>query len=224
MLLNLEHFLIKDMRLLSIIIFLCISIFSFSQQKKISTTYDMNQNVTHVYFSLGDVFTIKLHTTEEHQIRIQTSSEGEYASHFVITEKHINSTLNFEGKIAFTFPNHQDKLSAHKLHAIVVNIWVPENLNIVIQTDIGNVSASGKHESLLIETVSGDSYLAQLSGLIKVDTLSGDISLAADKGLVSTTTNSGKIDAVSLPPGESTFELKTNKGNINIRKLSDVKE
>lgn len=189
-----------------------------------SATYDLNQNITHIYFNLNDVFTIKLHTTKDHQIKMNASSEGEYANHFIITEKHTNNTLNFEGKIAFTFPNYQDKLSAHKIHAIVVDVWVPEKLNIIIQTDIGNIFASGKHETLLIETVSGDSYLTNVSGAIKVNALSGNISLAVDSGLVSVITNLGVIDRVLLPIGPSTFELNTNKGDINVKKYSDVKE
>ena len=49
------------------------------------TTYAVNQDVTHVYFGLDDVFTIRLHTLQqEMQVRIQASSEGEYANHFVI--------------------------------------------------------------------------------------------------------------------------------------------
>jgi hypothetical protein len=190
---------------------------SFSQ-KKTEHVIIIDDTVTHLMFDFDNVFTIKLSSTKSNQIIIKSISEGEYANHFVITEKRENRTLHISGNIAFTFPNNQDKLSAHKVHAIAVEILVPEHLKIFVSSDIGNVSIMGKYNTLGTNLRSGTCYINNVLGDFSIKTVTGDINLTANSGVVNAVSKSGTITQEALPNGKSNFQLKTAKGNIKIAK------
>jgi len=191
--------------------------FGFSQ-KKTQNIFTIDDTVSHLIFDLDNVFTIKLSSTKSNKVIIKAISEGEYANHFVITKKQENHTLYVSGNIAFTFPNNQDKLSAHKVHAIAVEIFVPEHLRTLISSDIGNTSITGGYVSLGTNLHSGDCYLNNVSGDFDIKTVDGDISLTTNSGVINAISKTGTITQEVLPNGKSSFELKTAKGNINIVK------
>ena len=191
--------------------------FSFSQ-KKTEHVIAIDETVTHLIFDFDNVFTIKLSSTKSNQIIIKSISEGEYANHFVITQKRENKTLHISGNIAFTFPNNQDKLSAHKVHAIAVEILVPEHLKILVSSDIGNVSIMGKYNTLGTNLRSGNCYINNVLGDFSIKTVTGDINLTTNSGVVNAVSKSGTITQEALPNGKSNFQLKTAKGNIKIAK------
>jgi len=191
--------------------------FGFSQ-KKTQNIFTIDDTVSHLIFDLDNVFTIKLSSTKSNKVIIKAISEGEYANHFVINKKQENHTLYVSGNIAFTFPNNQDKLSAHKVHAIAVEIFVPEHLRTLISSDIGNTSITGGYVSLGTNLHSGDCYLNNVSGDFDIKTVDGDISLTTNSGVINAISKTGTITQEVLPNGKSSFELKTAKGNINIVK------
>jgi len=118
-----------------IYIFLITFTVGFSQ-KKTEQVITIDEAVTHLMFDLDNVFTIKVSTSKSNQVFIKAISEGEYANHFVITQKEQHHNLTIKGVIAFTFPNKQDKLSVHKVHAIAVEIIVPEHLKTFVSSNI----------------------------------------------------------------------------------------
>jgi len=191
--------------------------FVFSQ-KKVAHVMTIDDAITHVLFDLDNVFTIKLSSTKSNQVLIKGISEGEYANYFVINEKRENQILYITGNIAFTFPNNQDKLSTHKVHAITVEILVPEHLDIGVSSDIGNISIMGKYRALETNLFSGNCYLNKVLGNFDIKTVSGDINLTAKSGQLVAVSKSGTITQEELPVGKSSFQLKTAKGNINIVK------
>jgi len=205
------------MRVLSCILMLfCATVFA---QKEISHTFFIDQGVRVLYFNLNNVFQIKVHTVATHQVKISAQSEGEYANYFVLTEQKKGNMFVISGNITFTFPNFQDKLSAHKMHAISVEIWVPRNLQIVLHSDVANVKASGNYNSFYADLASGNCFLTNIQGRISASSVFGDIFLFANTGNLITETNLGVVSKVKLEKGKSTYLLKTNKGNITVKKI-----
>jgi len=197
-------------------------------QKEISHTISVTPQLKTVYFTLNSVSEISIHTTTNQEnnllsslpsITISAHSEGEYANHFIINEKETATALNIDGDIAFTYPNYQDKLSAHKVHAISVKIRVPEGLQVIVQSDIGNVKVSGGFESFRADLASGNCFLKDMEGNITASSVSGNIYLQANSGKLVTETNSGRVRVVNLSEGTSIFNLKTNNGNITVNRI-----
>ncbi len=185
-------------------------------QKIIEKVITVDKVISTVIINLEHVFSIHLKSTTANIISLKAISEGEYAPHFIITEKCDKKTINLSGSIAFTYPNNQDKLSAHKVHAITIEIEVPEHLKTTINSDIGNLSATGRYKGLVTKFMSGNCTLNDVSGNITIHTVNGDIYLVANSGKVVTETKTGLVKKEALVAGNSIFELKTTKGNINI--------
>lgn len=193
-----------------------LSVLFSNAQKKTEKTLVLDTGISTIELDLEHVFTINLESTSSANITIKAVSEGEYANHFVITQNSIGNKMVISGRIAFTFPNNQDKLSAHKVHAIAIEISVPESVNIIINSDIGNLDAKGQFKSLTTNFMSGNCVLTDVSGGLLIQTVNGSITLTAKNGIVIPETKSGIIIQEQLVKGNSVFKLKTTKGNINI--------
>jgi len=189
--------------------------FSFSQ-KKVTKTIAIPETVSAVNIDLDEVFTISLNTHNDNTITFSATSEGEYANHFVITEKVADAIIDIKGSISFTFPNKQDKLSAHKVHAVSVTITVPERLYTYLKSNIGNLSVQGNFKLLATDFLSGNCYLENTSGNINIQTVNGNISLMAKNGLINASTKTGKLVQEEIPLGGNKYSLKSINGNINV--------
>ncbi len=205
------------MKTIILILLLCSQ--SLFSQKEISHIIGVDAELKTIYFTLNSVYDISIRTTQKQEISIIAFSEGEYANYFSINETRTTSTLNIKGDTTFIFPNFQDKLSVHKQHVISVVIWVPEKLNVILQSDIGNVKASGTYKSLITDSDSGNCFLKAVKGSITASSVSGAIYLSAKNGSVTTQSNTGSVVLADLPKGTTTYHLKTNKGNITVTKI-----
>lgn len=202
------------MKFITSIIFLC-ALFSHAQ-KKIEKTIVLSEHISTVVFDLEQVFSINLKSSNKPTVNIIAISEGEYANHFVVIDNTKENVITVTGKVGFTFPNDQDKLSAHKVHAITLQVTVPEDLPIMINSDIGNLYATGNYNELTTNFMSGNCELLSVSGNLFIKTVNGDINLITKSGHVIPETKSGVITQKRLTKGSSVFKLKTIKGNINI--------
>lgn len=199
------------------IIFLILSCSMLSHaQKTIEKSILVNQHTSTVVIDLEQVFSINLKSTKKNIISLKAISEGEYAPHFIITEEVRGNVISLTGSIAFTYPNNQDKLSAHKVHAIAIELTVPEKLNTIIKSDIGNLNVIGIYQSLIANLKSGNCVLNDASGHMTIQTVNGNIHLTTKNGKVSAESKTGLVQQEVLADGNSVFELKTIKGDINI--------
>jgi len=190
-------------------------VLSFSQ-KKITKTITIPEVISTVNIDLEEVFTIKLNTHKANTITFSATSEGEYANHFVIAEKTRDQIIYIKGSIGFTFPNNQDKLSAHKVHVVSVTITVPERLYTLIKSDIGNLDVQGGFKLLAADFMSGNCYLENTSGNINIQTVNGAINLIAKNGFINASTKTGTLVQEKIPLGENKYSLKSINGNINV--------
>lgn len=187
-------------------------------QKQTEDQFYVASKIENVVIDLNCVFTVKIYSAENNQIVIRTKSEGEYASHFILAKKEINKSIYIEEQIGFTFTALQDKLSAHKVHSIEVDIILPSHLITSVYTDIGNIYIEGNHKLLSTNSSFGNCYLKNVTGKFNINTINGDIDLSVQKGNISSYSKSGVITKQKIPTGLSNFVLKTVKGNINIVK------
>ena len=185
-------------------------------QKKVEKQLLVGTHISTIAIELNKVSSITLKSTSENFISIKAISEGEYADSFVISDYEHGNTINIVGEVSFMFFNIQDKLSAHKVHAITLEITVPERLLVHLNSDIGNLKASGFYTNLTASLITGNCLLMDVSGEVIISSLSGNIFLEAKSGMVLPETRSGSIIEERLPLGKSVFKLKTVKGDINI--------
>ena len=191
--------------------------FSFCQKRTIDVIA-VAPSLKYLVLDFDAVFNIKLSTSTDNEIIINSISEGEYANHFILTKKLENNSYYISGDIGFTFPDNQDKLSAHKVHAISLDIVIPKYLQTEITSDIANFSIQGDFKSLSTNSQSGNCYLSKVTGQFVIKTINGNINLITNYAKVDSSSKTGVINQDELIYGNSNFVLKTSKGNINIVK------
>ncbi len=194
-----------------------ITLKGFSQKKQVHII-EKQAITTTIQFELNTVFEITICTKKTNKIQIHAISEGEYANHFVVTEHSLGNTLLISGKIAFTKPNHQDKLSAHKVHAISVHITVPEGLNITVKSNIGNLNISGKYTMFSADLMSGNCLLNEGAGQFYLQSVSGAITVSAPNKSVIEKKTDNNIKQTIINTQKRQVFLKTITGKINILK------
>ena len=185
-------------------------------QKNIMHQKVLDDDITSLYFDLNNVFVISFSSSASNEVVITARSEGEYANHFVVRELRKANEMSFIGDIAFTFPNHQDKLSAHKVHAISIAIQVPSTLDVYVRSDIGNLSVTGDYKRFLGDLQSGDCNLTDVSGQLNIQTVGGDINALVKKAQITAHSKLGRVTREKVTIGPSVIDLKSLKGNINI--------
>lgn len=199
-------------------ILILISAFSFAQ-KKIGQEFGVAKAVKTIYLDFNQVFTIQLKTHSLETIKIEASSEGEYANSFVLTKEIKNGSLVLAGNVSFGLVYPQDKLSAHKVHAVEVMVYLPKNKQVVLTSDIGNVTAVGEYESLFLDLQSGDIHLKSIAANVTAQSVTGAIQLQINTGVVNAFSKYGKVVSDTIPEGLHYYVLKSLKGNINIQAI-----
>jgi hypothetical protein len=197
--------------------FITIYTFSFSQKKTLEII-NIEPSLKSLLLDFNHVFNLKLSSTNTNNLEIKSISEGEYANHFILSKKFIQNTLIISGDIGFTFPNDQDKLSAHKVHAVSIEIVIPKHLQTTVFSNIGNIKIEGDFKSLSTNSKSGNYFISNASGDFVIKTINGNINLSANRARVKATSKSGIIKQEILIEGKSSFLLKTVNGDINIVK------
>ena len=188
-------------------------------QKRIVKELLVSQSIETIYIDLNKVFSVSLQTSKDSVVKVETMSEGEYANNFVFQDKIENNSMLLSGSVFIGLAYPQDKLSAHKVHAIEVKLIVPENKQVVLTSDIANVNIEGVYESIFLNLYSGDVNAKSLKANTTIQTVSGDISISLSKGNTSCYSKYGKVTEDRIPEGILYYTLKSLKGNINLHKV-----
>ncbi|MAU17714.1 MAG: hypothetical protein CMH46_19480 [Muricauda sp.] len=155
-------------------------------------------------------------STEE--VQVSASMEGEYAKDLLVSIKERGTTAMISADFQPLFVNPNDKLSAHKVVSIVLEISVPEFKNVEVFGTSTNVYATGKYEHLDITLSDGRCNLDNVSESVEVTTQKGDIMLVAPSGNIDAESAYGNVEKEIIPFGYNHFILKTVEGDIFLTK------
>ncbi|WP_108422489.1 hypothetical protein [Flagellimonas amoyensis] len=163
-------------------------------------------------------YRIDLATSPTDEVQVSASIEGEYAKDLLVSIEEEGTTVLVSAGFQPIFINPNDKLSAHKVVSIALQISVPEYKEVSIFGTNSNVNASGKYENLHITLSDGICTLENVSETVEVATQKGDIWLSAPSGHILAESTYGKVDQETIPFGDNQFILKTVEGQIHLKK------
>ncbi len=163
-------------------------------------------------------YRIDLQTTTSNEVEVSASMEGEYAKDLLISIKENGTTVMIGADFQPLFVDPNDKLSAHKVVSIALQVRVPEYKNVAVYGTNTNVYSSGKYENLDITLSDGRCTLQDVSESVTVTTQKGNILLATPKGEIVAESTYGKVNGESIPFGHNLFVLKTIEGDIFLTK------
>lgn len=163
-------------------------------------------------------YRIDLKTASSDEVQVTASMEGEYAKDLVVTIKQSGTTAMISAGFQPLFVNPNDKLSAHKVVSIALEISVPEYKNVDVFGTNTNLYATGKYKDLNVTLSDGRCTLENVSEAVSVTTQKGDILLYAPSGTIVAESTYGKVEKEIIPFGDNQFVLKTIEGDIFLTK------
>ncbi|WP_452230357.1 MULTISPECIES: hypothetical protein [unclassified Lacinutrix] len=165
-----------------------------------------------------NVFKIVVEAKPVDTIRIHSRVEGENNEDIVLVAENKNRNLYIAAKIQPLFKDANDKLSAHKVISIELVIVIPENKELLINSNIATVIVKGQYKNVTLSLSSGNCFFQEYKGDAKIYTIDGNIALQTNQAKLSITSKNGAISKEEIDVGSHEVLIKTINGNVTITK------
>lgn len=176
------------------------------------------QAVERLVIHTDEVFRISLHAEKTSQISITTHSEGEYFDNILLQSELANGTLQLVTEYPERLAGGFDKLSAHKVFSLEIDLVIPENLEVEIRSNIASVIADGSFLSLFADLNQGYCKLQNFAGSAVVNTFRGNIEVETTGGIVEASSRHGQVEIPDFMTGRNPLKLTSIDGNIRVVK------
>lgn len=195
-------------------LFLCFQGFS---QKDISKVIDA-ENIRKIIINGDEIFRINLVAAgEKKQVKITAHSEGEYYNNIALDHEMEQEKLIISSNFAEILQGGYDKLSAHKVFSLEVDIEIPEGLEVYVESNIAALTARGKFKNLQVQLKSGFCKIIDFEGNALVNTYSGFIEVETHNAVIDAVSRGGKVSLQSATGGKFNIKLHSGTGDIRVR-------
>ncbi|TBW27841.1 hypothetical protein [Gramella sp. KN1008] len=171
-----------------------------------------------IHINTDEVFRIKLRATSTSTISIQTRSEGEYYNDITLESSIKADRFELTSRYPEILTGGYDKLSAHKVFSLEIEMEIPEGMEVVIRSNLASVMATGNYKAFYTDLKQGHCELLSFSGQAVVNTYSGDILIETGTGLIEAHSRNGEVIVPEFLPGRNPLKLTSIDGDIMVRK------
>ena len=184
--------------------------FFVSAQKR-STKSFAASGIETINIKADEIFRIYVATADIDHIKVKTVSEGEYYRDINLHAEVKEDEIILESRLNDIYKSDSDKLNVHKVFSLEMELLVPKNMNIFIQSNIASVEMKGKYKNVQAELKSGHFKADKFYGNANVKTYSGNIFLKIE--------NSAQVEASSR---KGSVEISENSEAGNYLKLHSL--
>lgn len=167
--------------------------------------------------NLDECFIIKITADKAiDYIEVKSKSEGVYENQMRLDYEQNEEEL----RLFTTFPqllsSGFDKLSSHKVLVFEVEIKVPENTQLYLESNVGFVEVSGKFYSFTADLKYGDIDLKPFTGKAKISTYRGHINLSTQDAKVEAISRKGEVEVDDFYYPKNLIQLQSIEGDIKV--------
>lgn len=184
-------------------------------QKVLEKTVDASQ-LTTLIIEDDILFNIKMKTGTTNQIKIRTKFEGEASEHLVLTTVTTADTLSVSTTFQPLYLAYNDKLSAHKVLSVEMEIEIPESLTVYLNSTQASVAMQGRYKHVMLELRQGHCKITDFQGQALVNTIHGHIEVYANYAIVDMFSRSGRISREPIQQGNTHIKIRSHNGNISL--------
>ncbi|SHI63417.1 hypothetical protein SAMN04488096_103117 [Mesonia phycicola] len=200
------------------IVFMLLVQFHVKAQRERIQTFSAG-GVKEIILQADEIFKVEISTVSTKEIKLFTISEGEYFNDIQITAQQTSNKLYIASAYKEILTSGFDKLSAHKVYAVNLKLIVPENLKVIIVSNIASVYGEGKFNFLEAELNSGDCVLQNYYGKALINTLQGDVFISTKNAKVTAETNNGSLFIDKKLNFGNLIEIKSINGDVEVKKI-----
>jgi len=167
----------------------------------------------------SNCFKLNIVTANTDEVVVEATIDGEYRKDLVLNVKEEGATVMISTGFRPNFENPNDKLSAHKVVSIALEINVPAHNNVRVFGTNSNIQATGTYENLKITLNDGASHLHKVEGRVEVTSQSGDIIVESESAEIQSNSKYGKVGENQIPLGNNKYLLNTVTGDIRFKRI-----
>lgn len=194
--------------------FFCLPV---NAQKKTLEVIDATE-IESLVISSDEIFKITISTSSLKEIRISTRADGEYFDEISLESELKEGRLILRSAYREILQSGYDKLSAHKVLSMEVELEIPEGMRVEIVSNVATVFGRGKYEELFIQLKSGSCYLEEFHGDAVVNTFSGNVVIKTSDAQVTASSRHGEVDVLDNSFGSNKIAVTSINGNISVQK------
>lgn len=176
------------------------------------------EGIKSIRFFLNEVTNTRIQTTGGDTLSIKMFQDGEYAPYLQLKIVREKDELSVYNQKNLSFPDFDDKLSAHKIISQEAFISLPNKMAVYFESNTSNLGTTGKFKNLTVELLNGDANLTAFDGNAKIYCANGNIHAFVKSGLIRAETQAGNFVTEKIPESKNLIFLKTSSGNIDVRK------
>ena len=164
-------------------------------------------------------FEVSINTASGNEMLLEASIDGEYSKDLLVNVSQSGNTLIISTGFQPNFQNPNDKLSAHKVISIALEVWLPEHKKVIVYGTGCNVFAKGSYTMLNIVLSDGSCILTNIQGSVDVSTQSGGISVMAASAKIKAASKYGNVEPNKIPLGNTFYDISSVTGDIHLDKV-----
>lgn len=179
----------------------------------------INTSISAIQIDASNCFDINIENTDSDILIVSAIIDGEYKNDLVLNVKEEGTTVLVSAGFQPNFKNPNDKLSAHKVVSIALNIRVPKYKNVIVFGTSCNVAVNGIYEKLKVTLNDGTCSFFNVYGSVGVSTQSGNILIESEAATIDCKSKYGIVDGELIPNNENQYYLRTITGDILLNRI-----
>ncbi|MEH6657879.1 hypothetical protein [Leeuwenhoekiella marinoflava] len=195
--------------------FLVVALTSVYSQKQMLYTQPA-AGLEGVFVNSDEVFQIHVQSVETNAIELKAEIEGETFETVLLDTYIENGLWVIRTKRAPGFQKIDDKLAAHKVLSVVLNIEIPKNRVFWVDSSLASVELTGLFKYINLNLSGGDCKLNAFRGSGIVNTLRGSIEVETEDNQIEAVTRHGRLQVANDAYGSQHLNLKSVDGDIRV--------
>lgn len=188
-------------------------------QKRLSQTYDAAP-IKELYINSYEIFQIKITAVETDQITVHTIIDGETFASTLLNSNIEQGVLKITTGKTPDYEPFNDKLSAHKVMAIELEITVPKDINLSVFSTLASLDTNGSFGQVRIDLgrghFKGEGFRFRESATI--NTISGSIEVGINQARITATSRNGTVAVSRDIDTGLPLKLESIHGDITVVK------
>jgi len=169
-----------------------------------------------------EVYHISIISEATERIHVRTRVEGEHNENVTLLVSDENKTLSIGTGFTPFFVQQNDKLAAHKVISIEMEIRIPIDMMVIVMGTLVSVETEGAFQNLQLELRNGNGVLNNFQGNAQLYARNGNLTVfARETGVLEANSRSGSVKN-ELPMGGH-FLIKAESVNGDITLLKSQK-
>ncbi len=162
---------------------------------------------------------LQLSTHASKDVLLNTKSEGEYQMQYVVVTQQEDQWLTVYPQRVPAFNSLNDKLSAHKVIAMTLEMRIPEAVLVEIEAQQGRLEVSGLYRELNVQLDEGSLFMSHRAEQSTIKTKTAAVHLNVPSGHLDSHLEKGQIFGVINPNDNYRYTVSSQSGSLYLNQL-----